>query len=105
MPVSKSGVVSLSGAAAGTEMDGGVRLLKDGKVAWEHQALRKLTMRVAANGDRVAVAYWGGTVTVLDGGAVKTTQAFPSDVADLAWSNGRLVVGLADGRVLALEVK
>ncbi len=103
--VAKSGVVSLSGAAVGTEMDGGVRLVKDGKVAWEHQAVRKLTKRVAAAGDRVAVAYWGGTVTILSGGAVKTTQAFPSDVADLAWSNDRLVVGLADGRVVGLEVK
>ncbi len=103
--VGKAGVISLSGAAAGTEMDGGVRFLKDGKVAWEHQALRKLTKRVAADGDRVAVAYWGGTVAVLEAGAVKTSQAFPYDVADLTWSNGRLLVGLSDGRVFGLEVK
>jgi hypothetical protein len=105
VPVAKSGVVSLSGAAVGTEMDGGVRVLKDGKVAWEHKALRKLTKRVAESGDRVAVAYWGGTVTILSGGAVKTTQTFPSDVAEIAWSNDRLVVGLADGRLVGLEVK
>jgi hypothetical protein len=104
IPVAKTGVVSLSGAAVGTEMDGGVRFLKEGKVAWEHLAARKLTKRIAANGDRVAVAYWGGTVAVLEGGAVKTSQGFPSDVADLTWANGRLVVGLADGRVLGLEV-
>jgi hypothetical protein len=105
IPVAKSGVVSISGAAVGTEMDGSVRFLKDGKVVWEHKAVRKLTKRIAANGDRVAVAYWGGTVTILDGGTVRTTQSFPFDIADLAWSNDRLVVGLADGRVAALEVK
>jgi hypothetical protein len=105
IPVAKSGIVSLSGAAAGTEMDGGVRFLKDGRVAWEHKAVRKLTKRVAANGERVAVAYWGGTVSVVEGGAVKTTQTFPSDVADLAWSGDRLVVGLGDGRLFGLEVK
>ena len=55
--------------------------------------------------ERVAVAYWGGTVSVLEGGAVKTTQAFPYDVADLTWSGERLVVGLADGRVFGLELK
>jgi hypothetical protein len=103
--VAKSGVVSLSGAAVGTEMDGAVRLLKDGKAAWEYKAVRKLTKRIAAAGDRIAVAYWGGTVTILDAGTVKTTQSFPSDVADLAWSNDRLAVALADGRVVGLEVK
>jgi hypothetical protein len=105
VPVSKGGVVSLSGAAVGSEMDGAVRVVKDGKVAWEHKAVRKLTKQVAANGDRVAVAYWGGTLTILDGGAVKTTQVFPSDIAEIAWSNDRLVLGLADGRVVGLEVK
>ncbi|MBI3856813.1 MAG: hypothetical protein HY293_14085, partial [Planctomycetes bacterium] len=103
--VSKGGVVGLSGGAVATELDGGVRFLKDGKVAWEHKALRKLTKRVAARGDRVAVAYWGGALAVLEGGAVKAAQTFPYDVADLAWSGDRLVVGLADGRLFGLDVK
>jgi hypothetical protein len=52
------------------------------------------------------VAYWGGTVQVLDGnGAAKFAQTFPQDIADLAWSGGQLIVGLADGRVRALEAK
>lgn len=105
IPVAKSGVVSLSGLAVGTEMDGGVRLIKDGKVAWEHKTTRRLTKRVAADGDRVAAAYWGGAISILESGAVKATQTFPYDVADLAWSGGRLVVGLADGRLFGLEVK
>jgi hypothetical protein len=103
--IAKADIVSLSGNAAGTEMDGGVRFIKDGKVAWEHKAPRKLTKRVAANGARVAVCYWGGTVSVIENGAVKATQAFPYDVADLAWSGDRLVVGLTDGRVFGLDVK
>lgn len=105
IPVAKAGIVSLSGAAVGTETDGGVRFLKDRKVAWEYKAARKLTKRIAANGERVAVAYWGGTVSVLEAGAVKTSQSFPYDVADLGWIGDRLVVGLADGRVVGLDVK
>lgn len=105
LPGAKAGVVGLSDDAVGSEMDGGVRLVKDGKVAWEHKAVRKLTKRIAANGGRVAVAYWGGSVSVLDGGAVTSARAFPADVADLAWSGDRLVVGLADGRLFGLEVK
>jgi hypothetical protein len=105
IPVAKSGVIGLSGSAVGTEMDGGVRFLKDGKVAWEHKAARKLSKRVAANGGRVAVAYWGGSVAILEAGAVKAAQSFPSDIAGLAWSGDRLVVGLADGRVIGLDVK
>ena len=105
IPVAKTGIVGLSGGAVGTEMDGGVRFLKDGKVAWEHKAVRRLTKRVAANGARVAVAYWGGSIAILEEGAVKAAQSFPSDVADLAWSGDRLVVGLADGRLVGLDVK
>ncbi len=105
IPVAKTGVVTLSGDAVGTEMDGGVRGIKEGKVAWERLAVRKLTRQVAARGDRVAVAYWGGAVEVLEAGAVKAARMFPSDVAAIAWAGDRLVVDLADGRVLGLEIK
>src|SRR6185436_7125576 len=89
IPIAKAGVVALSGCAVGTEMDGGVRFVKDGKVAWEHKAVRRLTKRVAANGSRVDVAYWGGSIAILEAGAVKAAQAFPSDVAEIAWSGDR----------------
>jgi len=105
LPVAKAGIVALSGGAVATEMDGGVRFVKDGKVAWEHIAVRRLTKRVAANGGRVAVAYWGGSIAILEAGAVKAAQSFPSDIAEMTWSGDRLVVGLADGRVLGLDVK
>jgi hypothetical protein len=29
----------------------------------------------------------------------------PQDITSLAWSHGKLLAGLADGRLLALEVK
>ena len=32
-------------------------------------------------------------------------QKLPTDVTALAWLGGKLIAGLADGRVLALEVK
>jgi hypothetical protein len=60
----------------------------------------------AAHSGHVAVAYWGGTVRVLDSsGRVKTEQLLPQDVTALAWFNGRVIAGLADGRVIALQVQ
>jgi hypothetical protein len=60
----------------------------------------------AANGGRVAIAYWGGTLRIADGsGAVLAEQQLPQDVTALTWVDGQLVAGLADGRVLALKGK
>jgi hypothetical protein len=58
------------------------------------------------NGKRYAVAYWGGTLRVgeADGKAI-TEQQSPQDVTALAWTGERVIVGLADGRVLSLVVK
>jgi hypothetical protein len=58
------------------------------------------------NGKRFAVAYWGGTLRVgeADGKAI-TEQQLPQDVTALAWTGERVIVGLADGRVLSLVVK
>jgi hypothetical protein len=58
----------------------------------------------AADGDRLAVAYWGGTVSVLDkAGAVRAARRLPQDVTAMAWSDGRLLVGDADGKLMALR--
>jgi hypothetical protein len=58
------------------------------------------------NGGNVAVAYWGGTLRIVDEqGKVRTEQQLPQDVTALAWLDGKLVAGLADGRVMALAVK
>src|SRR5262249_34670707 len=64
-------------------------------------------VKLAASGSgKVAVAYWGGTLRVVDGdGAIKAEQQLPQDVTALAWRGGKLIAGLADGRVLALTVK
>jgi hypothetical protein len=51
------------------------------------------------------VGYWGGTLQVSDAdGRLRTSQLLPQDLTGLAWLGGKLVVGLADGRVLALAV-
>jgi hypothetical protein len=61
---------------------------------------------VATDGDRKAIAYWGGTLQILDGhDVVKFQQLLPQDIATLAWSGGNLVVALADGRLLAFDAQ
>jgi hypothetical protein len=64
-------------------------------------------LKLTASGDgKVAVAYWGGTLRIVDGsGAVKAQTQLPQDVTALTWAGNRVVAGLADGRVMALEVK
>jgi hypothetical protein len=64
----------------------------------------RLVSRVAQGADKTAVAYWGGWLRVLDkGGAIVAEQQLPQDVSALAWSGNRLIAGLADGRVVALD--
>src|SRR5262249_42270295 len=56
----------------------------------------------ASGGGKLAVAYWGGTLRIVDGaGKVRTEQQLPQDVTALAWAGGQVVAGLADGRVMA----
>jgi len=53
----------------------------------------------------VAIAYWGGTLRIVDGsGQLLTEQLLPQDITALAWWNGRLLAGLADGRLIALSL-
>jgi hypothetical protein len=59
-----------------------------------------------AKGDALtAVGYWGGLVQIYAGNEVKYAQKLPQDITGLAWLDGKLAVALADGRVMALEVK
>ena len=64
-------------------------------------------VKKAVAGDGVtAVAYWGGWVAVIDAaGAIKSSQQLAHDVADMTWLGGRLVVGLADGSIVALDAR
>lgn len=59
----------------------------------------------ASSEGKVAIAYWGGTLRIVDSGTIKAEQQLPQDVTALTWLNGKVIAGLADGRVLALEVK
>jgi hypothetical protein len=111
----KAGPVACAAARAGivvgTEADGGVRLVKGvtGKLAeqtrWQDRVETKIVKGVSASGSRVLVTYWGGTLRLFDdGGALRTEPVLPQDVTATAWAGGRVVAGLADGRVLALDV-
>jgi hypothetical protein len=51
-----------------------------------------------------AVSYWGGTVQIIDNnGTVKSCQLMQQDTSEMAWLNGTLIVGLADGQVFGLK--
>jgi hypothetical protein len=60
---------------------------------------------VAAGGNLLAVAYWGGTLRVVDhSGQVRAEQRLQQDITAMTWLGDRLVVGLADGRIFVLEL-
>jgi hypothetical protein len=60
---------------------------------------------IAASDRKLAVAYWGGTLRVADAdGKILSEQQVPQDVTAMTWLDGKLVAGLADGRVMALEL-
>ena len=66
----------------------------------------RLPKLAATAGTATAVGYWGGTVQVFDRtGGVTAQCQLPQDIACLAWHGGKLIVGLADGKLLALEAK
>jgi hypothetical protein len=64
--------------------------------------LRKLW---SADQGRLAVAYWGGTLRIVDDKSdLLCEQQMPQDVTAMTWARGSLIVGLADGRVLSLAL-
>jgi hypothetical protein len=98
------------GVLLGTEADGAVRLVKGvaGKLheqtVWHNVADGKIVKALAVNGEQSAVTYWGGTLRLLDrDGKLLQERVFPQDITGIAWLGGRLVIGLADGDVLALS--
>jgi hypothetical protein len=61
---------------------------------------------LAMEGGTVAVAFWGGMLMVTDAeGNVKAQRMLPNDIGALAQAGGRLIVGLADGQAVALDLK
>jgi hypothetical protein len=74
--------------------------------AQKRAAPGRLVKLVVTQDGKTAVGYWGGRVEVFDqGGALRAARSLPQDVTALAWSGGRLIVGDADGRLAALDVK
>jgi hypothetical protein len=64
----------------------------------------RIAKLAAAGTDRVAIAYWGGTLRVVDAqGTLQSEQQLPQDITALAWLDNLLSAGLADGRVIALR--
>ena len=58
----------------------------------------------ATSGGLTALGFWGGTLILIDAkGAPIARQQMPQDITALAWMGDRLLVGLADGRVVALS--
>jgi len=108
--------INLQGKIASTKALSGAELEQTGKslappapaadIAKAQARPARMVKLVAASGGQTAVAYWGGTLRIVDDkGAVKTEQQLPQDVTALAWIDGKVIAGLADGRVLALAVK
>lgn len=63
-----------------------------------------IVKRTAASNGLTAIGYWGGEVQVMDvGGVTQYSESLPQDITVLGWLGKRLVVGLADGRIMALE--
>jgi hypothetical protein len=61
---------------------------------------------VATAGEVTAVGYWGGAVQIFaKSGELKAQRQLPQDIACMAWHKDRLIVGLADGRVVALAAR
>jgi hypothetical protein len=66
----------------------------------------KRVKHAVALGNNTVVSYWGGTLDVIDNqGQTRHRNIFTQDITALASSGDKVVVGLADGRVMAISVK
>ena len=77
----------------------------DAALAKTHARQDRLLKLTAADGSRVAIAYWGGTLRLADASgkvAGRTATAARHHRARRG-ANDRLLAGLADGRILALQ--
>ena len=63
----------------------------------------RVVKHLATRPPLTAVAFWGGTLMLFDKDASPVArQQMPQDITGLTWLGDRLVVGLADGRLVAL---
>lgn len=66
----------------------------------------RLEKVIVSKGPVTAVAYWGGTLDIFDdSGGLKFAYRGPQDITALAWENSRLLVGDADGNLVALKAQ
>ncbi len=76
------------------------------KLAEKHPLPGRILKTVARRGSLVAAAYWGGTLRVVaSSSGVLRCQLLPQDITGVAWLNDVLVAGLADGKLVALDVR
>jgi hypothetical protein len=108
--LSAAGKVTGSKALAGKEVERQRQELAPAKDAAADKAAKaqdrpdRMRKLAASQGGKVAVAYWGGTLRVVGaGGRVQSEQLLAQDVTALAWLDGKVVAGLANGQVVALR--
>jgi hypothetical protein len=110
MTVGADGKVTGTKAVAPTDVDALRKQMtvadKVAEAAAKAQARPDRMLKLAAaQGRRLAAAYWGGTVRIVEDGKVRTEQLLPQDVTALTWHDGVLVAGLADGQVMTLRLE
>ena len=75
-------------------------------LARKHCPPTRIVKHAATRGALTAVGYWGGTVQLLDAkGTPRLRRQMEQDITGVAWLGDRIAVGLADGRIVALETK
>jgi len=75
-------------------------------LARKHTPPDRVVKYAAAQGGLTAVGCWGGTLLILDGdGKTTMRRQMEQDITGLAWLGDRLIVALADGRLVALAAR
>jgi hypothetical protein len=97
----------LSSRAAKALAEEATALRKTGPQDQKAFATPDRVVKFVAKGEGLtAVAYWGGLVKTFDArGQCKTQRMLPQDVGAIAWFGSQLIVGLADGKVVALALE
>ncbi|MHB1038293.1 MAG: hypothetical protein ACYC0Y_27025, partial [Pirellulales bacterium] len=86
-------VKNLKPSAAPPAADLAAKLALPGRIVKQAVPAKQLT----------AVSYWGGTLRIVDAASdAKRQQVFSQDITALAWLGNTLIVGLADGRLIAV---
>ena len=63
----------------------------------------RVVKHIAWNSKAIAVSYWGGLVQIIRRGDVIVETHFDQDMTALAETDAGFLIGLADGRVIAVK--